>query len=105
MLGPKQQKWVDALRSGKYPQTYGYLHDEHGYCCLGVADEVLGLKTENKTCLEGTFQEIGLNCHSGSFILDNTRCYLTDVNDDGATFEQIADFIEANPNLVFKRVV
>ena len=29
--------WIDALRSGKYKQTYGRLHDEKGFCCLGVA--------------------------------------------------------------------
>lgn len=28
--------WVDALRSGKYPQTQSTLCDGTGYCCLGV---------------------------------------------------------------------
>lgn len=43
------QKWVDALRSGKYPMGYGRLapRDDEGnesYCCLGVACEVAGLR-------------------------------------------------------------
>lgn len=42
-LGPLQKKWVEALRSGKYSQTTGKLHDlgEGGYCCLGVACKLL----------------------------------------------------------------
>lgn len=43
-LGPKQQAWVDALRSGKYVQGQGALIQERAgyaqYCCLGVACEV-----------------------------------------------------------------
>lgn len=35
-----REKWVSALRSGEYPQTTGRLHDEDGYCCLGVLCEV-----------------------------------------------------------------
>jgi len=30
------EKWVAALRSGEYQQERGYLHTEHGHCCLGV---------------------------------------------------------------------
>lgn len=33
------KKWIEALRSGKYKQTAGCLHDSHGHCCLGVACE------------------------------------------------------------------
>lgn len=33
--------WIAALRSGKYTQTHTHLHDKAGYCCLGVACEVL----------------------------------------------------------------
>lgn len=38
----EQKKWLEALRSGKYNQTARVLHDDEGYCCLGVACEVLG---------------------------------------------------------------
>ncbi len=34
-------KWLRALKSGRYEQTSGTLQDEHGYCCLGVACKVL----------------------------------------------------------------
>lgn len=33
--------WLAALRSGKYEQTEGCLEDAGGYCCLGVACQVL----------------------------------------------------------------
>lgn len=43
-LGPNQQAWVDALRSGQYAQTQRALQHveakdgfEAGFCCLGVA--------------------------------------------------------------------
>jgi len=35
-----KQRWIDALRSGEYPQTMGKLRDEGGYCCLGVLCEL-----------------------------------------------------------------
>jgi len=35
------KKWLRALRSGKYSQTTGTLQDSIGYCCLGVACEIL----------------------------------------------------------------
>ena len=31
-----KQKWVNALRSGKYEQGEGKLYSGQGYCCLGV---------------------------------------------------------------------
>lgn len=34
------QKWIDALRSGKYEQAVGMLQNDRGYCCLGVACEI-----------------------------------------------------------------
>jgi hypothetical protein len=30
------EKWVAALLSREYEQERGYLHTEHGHCCLGV---------------------------------------------------------------------
>lgn len=40
MLGPNQQKWINALKSGEYEQCDGSLEDSNGYCCLGVACKV-----------------------------------------------------------------
>lgn len=49
-------KWVAALRSGKYKQGRQYLRTfEDNYCCLGVLCEILGLQarpSEMSTCME-----------------------------------------------------
>lgn len=39
--------WVEALRSGKYEQTTGFLKKGNGYCCLGVLCDVYA-KTQKK---------------------------------------------------------
>lgn len=33
--------WVTALRSGKYKQGTGYLRSHKGYCCWGVACDLI----------------------------------------------------------------
>lgn len=38
-----KELWVNALRSGDYPQASGWLRTDEGYCCLGVLCE-LGVK-------------------------------------------------------------
>ena len=35
------KKWIVALRSGKYNQIKGRLNDSRGFCCLGVACDIL----------------------------------------------------------------
>lgn len=43
MLNPEfKAKWVAALESGEYSQTRSKLHNNSGYCCLGVACVVAG---------------------------------------------------------------
>lgn len=39
-----KQKWVTALRSGKFKQGIEFLYGDTGYCCLGVALVVDGAK-------------------------------------------------------------
>jgi hypothetical protein len=40
-----REAWLAALESGEYTQTILMLADETGYCCLGVACELLGLSS------------------------------------------------------------
>ena len=42
-------KWIKALRSGKYKQTVGSLQDENGFCCLGIACKVLSPRYDKNT--------------------------------------------------------
>lgn len=91
--------WVAALRSGKYKQTSGRLRHAGGFCCLGVLCEVIetprafyGYKFE----LEG-----GENTSNHNlpfyFLPRDIQNQLSTMNDKyGASFEEIADWIEAN---------
>lgn len=36
-----RKKWIAALRSGAYAQTKGRLRNADGFCCLGVACDLL----------------------------------------------------------------
>jgi len=101
-----KKKWVDALRSGKYKQGTGRLcsiHDTYkGYCCLGVLCEILEVPSvethvmkeydgaewylpNRVTELTGLSRIPKINCRS-----------LSDMNDDGMSFNEIADLIEKN---------
>lgn len=40
-------KWVEALRSGEYPQGRQYLNQNGNFCCLGVLTD-LYIKEHNK---------------------------------------------------------
>lgn len=112
------ERWVGALRSGEYQQCSRRLHNGRGYCCLGVAEILSGSefasddqgtyfidgKSESDYLTEETMQAIGVGYYNGSIecgkdpILVGGKFYvcLSDANDDGRTFAEIADAIEAN---------
>ena len=111
-LGPKQKQWIKALKSGKYKQCKAELCNGVGYCCLGVANTILNLKEDSELCLEDTFNALGLKSDCGDFDSSykfprGNRTYtdLTAMNDNGVSFKKIAEFVESNPELVFKKSV
>lgn len=95
-------QWLAALRSGKYKQVQNSLYNgkNEGFCCLGVAEYILGTPKElledftipdllaNPRCPHVLFcnveQEFSLGNEVASF------------NDNGFTFEEIADWVEEN---------
>lgn len=87
------QKWLDALRSGKYAQTRGTLTDGNGYCCLGVAGNVIGvadtsLLSNDKAAYVHIGKTMGISTHE--------RGVCIDMNDaQRKSFPEIADAIEA----------
>lgn len=109
------QKWVEALRSGEFSQTRGCLRDGEGHCCLGVACELFVPESEKDTSQSLTYymnaggklpdavmQALGLRTHGGNFQNWLGRSTsLAERNDSGATFEEIADIIEAEPEGLF----
>lgn len=111
-------KWVEALRSGRYKQSMRELRNVRGYCCLGVLCEISGLGEwrENNvnnylhafdflnatTILPEQVQELVEMKNPNGEIMDsantNTRydenvCLAT-MNDRGSSFEDIAKVIE-----------
>lgn len=99
------QRWVRALRSGKYKQATGQLKKEGvGHCCLGVLcevlkqpyagyDLVLPVRVQQESemnSLDGTLPKTYKNK------IVEMKQSLTEFNDGGLTFKQIALIIERN---------
>lgn len=98
--------WVEALRSGKYEQARSVLRaDNTSFCCLGVACDISGLGEwigfhylrEDKLLPDQVQLWLGLNGALGGFLDGGSKKYLTDYNDGGMPFAEIADIIESEP--------
>ena len=118
------KRWVAALRSGEYEQGRKALRSiDDKFCCLGVACELSreeldldlyytrpdpdGNPTEvlydgsHGALPKKTMKWLGLNFPVGSFCIGPEGHNLACLNDDGMTFDQIADVIEYGPNGLF----
>jgi hypothetical protein len=118
-MNPEAKKvLVDALRSGKYAQTTGYLQvvekygeTEPGFCCLGVLTVeamnhgVEGIKTSRPEAHGGKVVRFESEDDSSSaFLIGPVAKWaqipggvinaLMGINDNGGSFELIADLIE-----------
>jgi len=107
---------LKALRSGDYPQTQGYLQVVKetearpvGFCCLGVLSEEAekcGVPNVRSRLSDDRISVIyfGDGDSSTSFLIDSVQEWaqlpefvssaLMGINDNGGTFEEIADLIE-----------
>jgi hypothetical protein len=120
-----QEKWLQALESGEWKQADGVLFDGEGYCCLGVACRLVDDK-HPALALEGDGYSVGwsedgasnqqtappdvqsgllLKTPNGDFV--GRRFWLrghpslTDANDNGASFPEIAAHIRKYAWAVF----
>lgn len=100
-------KWIAALRSGKYEQGIEVLGSQFGgketYCCLGVLCDVVGLPKEqwfdNGTeLLPDEVCGLVRISTAGGFQEGLDRC-LSQMNDHGKSFAEIADWLENPGNL------
>ena len=106
-----RDKWVAALRSGKYQQGQNSLCHRKKYCCLGVLAEVVGpglvpisFGTQSygvrDELTHGTFRTTMWGERSGEPLDEETVLTLISMNDGRgvlpASFEEIAYWIEAN---------
>lgn len=109
--------WASELRSGKYQQGTAYLKNGNTYCCLGVLCEISNLSTFEHSSKLAAGEYLGNDTHlpievgewsgmrnGGDFweevkesgIALNGYVCLSKANDTGVSFIEIADFIEAN---------
>jgi hypothetical protein len=105
-LNPNAQKWVDALRSGKYQQATSFLRNGDRFCCLGVACDISGIGNwsgnsyvikgygSSKLIPDEVQKWLGLRDNAGYISGDPEGTHLAFENDHGATFERIASLIE-----------
>jgi len=86
-----KKQWLKALRSGQYEQGRMALRTEAGtYCCLGVLVDITQLQPLTGTggcLLDSTRQAVDLDIEDESIFVDAN-------DDEGWTFEEIADYIE-----------
>lgn len=113
-LDPTFKKhWLKALRSGNFNQTDSYLQvtptqaasrssDRFGlpvgHCCLGVGCEVtreLFPKIPVNRALDREQMPTERQLKAWGLTSDEAN-YLSEMNDNGDSFEAIADWIEAN---------
>jgi hypothetical protein len=92
-----KQKWLAALRGGQYRQAMHTLRRTDGggvsYCCLGVL-----------CCVSGEFRPGDPRLEQASLLSAealhlvggdrNINDHLSQLNDGGRSFSEIADFIE-----------
>ncbi len=119
-----KSRWVAALRSGDYSQGQYRLKDtkEEKYCCLGVLCQILTSEELNKLNMKfenGFIFNINYNINYNSENASNVilpysmisklsfpiglQGHLANANDSGVSFNEIADQIESNPELMARR--
>ena len=116
-MNDNARAWVKALRSGEYGQCEAFLAYDGRYCCLGVACELAvkagvipePVEDESRGCLvyggedyevlpQQVQEWLGLRTSKGDFGDGDS---LTQRNDDGEDFQEIADLIEGEPPHLF----
>lgn len=103
-----KQKWVEALRSGKYRQSSGYLQHGDGFCCLGVLCDVIDPNSwaDSSRLVAG---DISAKHWKDSSVFSLPAATLNEINltydeegeliglnDNDRPFEEIANHIEKN---------
>ena len=108
------REWLEALRSGKYPQTKGHLRDDTGFCCLGVLCDLYNPSLWAKPRSWNTFYQYKAHGFDEDVALlpaeiarklgMRNQPTLSSWNDQGWTFDKIAEAIEDNPSKFFEGV-
>jgi len=95
-----KQKWLKALRSGRYEQANGALEEDGKNCCLGVlACEEPELFDKDPYSYLPDFTFKGTDWQNEGFLPEfymdaRVQNVLSDLNDRDVSFETIANIIE-----------
>lgn len=103
-----KEKWITALKSGEYKQGKGTLNANEEFCCLGVlADLYLKeknreweIQSDGKHLIDGNSAYLSQECKLWAGLNDGNptplgyKLGVANLNDEGATFEEIAAIIE-----------
>ena len=110
---PLQEAWLTDMESGEFKQCKGALRRGDAYCCLGLATkraapESPALKldevNESMGISNGSQFPPSLVVERMRFISDaggDRDADLSVMNDNGATFAEIAEFVRKEPWKVF----
>lgn len=86
--------WIKKLRNGEVKQCKGTLKNNLGeMCCIGVLREVIAPRSNylsNNTSL------LSIEHETKAGISSEHCSILAEMNDEGQSFKEIADYIEAN---------
>lgn len=102
-----KQQWTQALRSGTYQQVCGSLHDDVGFCVIGVLCDL------HRQWMGGEWKKLrpgmrwyayeGQSGHLPTCVREWASISIDDYiggvmlrNDAGKPFDQLADYIDAN---------
>lgn len=99
------QKWIEALRSGKYKQGFSYLYIKTNecYCVLGVAAKCAGLseiEIEGFNSLRAFADDKRVPIEIATFASEGLAGKVSQMNDKNISFYNIADWIEKNVELI-----
>ena len=103
------QKWVKALRSGKYKQATEQLKDGNSYCCLGVLCDIskqgkwygagyeVNEEFDDAKLPVAIRKWAGIKVRSANGNIPSVKKSLVHFNDTAKkNFKEIADIIEKN---------
>jgi hypothetical protein len=104
-----KEKWLIALKSGKYEKGKKYLLDDSKYCCLGVLCDIyatehklnidnistLSHNNENEVLCDNVKNWAGLLSRSPGFLNEyKINETLAEINDNSETFKEVIETIE-----------
>ena len=96
-----RDRWVAALRSGEYKQGRGSMLDEKGrHCCLGVLCDVLGREPRAVDGHDGKLNAEHYDFVYGDDMVGEFAGTLAAHNDQGSSFDALANYIEQHVKVV-----